>query len=96
MVFSQCLKTLDYIETALNSLDWGREIPYIANLDPEKIWGGWKKNVDYLRIDGSTSATQRGDLINTFNKDNLCAQTIKNAEKNSKLFLISSKAGGIG
>ena len=73
----------------LNSLDWGCQIPYIANLDPGRTWGGWKKDIDYLRIDGSTAASQRAELINTFN------ETIKRAEK-SKLFLISSRAGGIG
>jgi len=92
VVFSQCLKTLDYIEKVLNFPDWGRKIPYIQNLDPCKQWGGWKKNVDYLRIDGSTSATERGELINNFNED----PKLKSIEENSKLFLISSKAGGIG
>ena len=89
---SQCLKTLDYIEKILGFADWGREIPNLQNLSPGKKWGGWKKNIDFLRIDGSTSSTERGELIHSFNEDS----NFKNLEENSKLFLISSKAGGVG
>jgi transcriptional regulator ATRX len=47
--------------------------------------GGWKKNVDFLRIDGQTSSNERGELLKDFSND-----------KKLKLFLISSVAGGIG
>ena len=47
--------------------------------------GGWKKGIDYLRIDGSVDNGKRGELVESFNKmDDI------------KAFLISSLAGGIG
>ena len=88
VVFSQCLKTLDFIETALSIPDWSKEIPSISQLSPGRVWGSWTKNVDYLRIDGSISAAERGDLVNHFH--------LKNLEKTAKLFLLSSKAGSVG
>jgi hypothetical protein len=47
--------------------------------------GGWQQGRDFVRIDGQVSGIARGDLINDFDKDD----TIK-------LFIISSKAGGVG
>lgn len=63
--------------------NWGKNV-----LKDSKQIGGWKKNSEYLRIDGSIKAAERGDLINTFNDTILTGK--------SKLFLISSKAGGVG
>lgn len=51
LVFSQSLLTLDLIETFLQS--------------PER--GDWCKGLDYLRIDGSTSAGCRSYCVDTFN-----------------------------
>lgn len=85
VVFSQCLKSLDFVERILNEEDWGASISSLKNLSPGKVWGAWRRNRDYLRIDGSNSASQRGDMINSF-KDT----------DDFKVFLISTKAGGIG
>ena len=45
----------------------------------------WAKGRDYCRIDGNVDAGQRGELISSFN-------TLKQL----KLFLVSTKAGGLG
>lgn len=47
--------------------------------------GGWQQGRDFVRIDGQVSGVVRGDLINDFDKDDAL-----------KLFIISSKAGGMG
>ena len=53
----------------------------------EKVSGSWHLNTDYFRLDGATSSEQRRDWCNAFNDaDNPMA----------RLFLISTKAGGIG
>jgi transcriptional regulator ATRX len=92
LVFSQCLKTLDFIEQVLQMNDWALHLPSIANLNPEKRYGNWRKNIDYLRIDGHVEAKKRGDLVNKFNYD----KNRKNVEETAKLFLISSNAGNVG
>lgn len=56
VVFSQCLRTLDFIEHVLQTPNWDNRVPSISELSPGKVWGGWRKNIDYLRIDGSTDA----------------------------------------
>ena len=103
VIFSQCLKTLDFIERALQLPDWSKHIPSIANLSPGKHWGKWRKNVDYLRIDGSIGAKERGFLVSQFNEkqdsmSSVSQQEIstKNVEDIAKVFLISSKAGNVG
>ncbi len=87
VVFSQCLKTLNFIERILQKPDWSKLVPEVKNINPKKKWGCWTRNVDYLRIDGSIQAKKRGELINQFNDEKL---------KDTKLFLISSKAGNVG
>lgn len=82
VVFSQCLKTLDFIEEVLQSSDWGG---FTAYLPKNQKFGGWKRNIEYSRIDGSVDASSRGELINTFN-----------VAQNAKLFLVSTLAGGVG
>lgn len=52
---------------------------------PSLDLGKWKKNTDYLRIDGSTESGKRGHRVDTFN-----------GNKNIRVFLISSVAGGVG
>jgi len=52
---------------------------------PDLSIGGWIQGKDFLRIDGSTSGIERGELLKDFSDD-----------KSLKLFLISSVAGGIG
>lgn len=95
--FTQCLKTIDYIERVLNSPDWGKTIPAIAVLGAAegRTWGQWRRNREYLRIDGATSASDRGDLVTSFNQSHDPSSS-KVLENQAKLFLISKEAGGIG
>eukprot|EP00804_Cyclotella_cryptica_P008504 CCRYP_004001-RA/>CCRYP_004001-RA protein AED:0.04 eAED:0.04 QI:1833/1/1/1/0.53/0.43/16/4826/778 len=83
VVFSQCLKTLDFIEEILQMSDWGGFLPYLP--DSRKKFGGWKLNSEISRIDGSVDANTRGELISTFN-----------SVDHSKVFLVSTLAGGLG
>ena len=85
VVFSQCLKTLDYIEEILNHPNWAESVVAIKDIQGNKVMGNWVRNRDYLRIDGSHSASKRGSLVSSFKStDSL------------KAFLISTRAGGIG
>ena len=95
--FTQCLKTIDYIESVLNSPDWGKTIPAIESLGAAdgRTWGQWQRNRDYLRIDGATSASDRGDLVTSFNQSRDVSSS-EALENQAKLFLISKEAGGIG
>lgn len=61
-------------------------MPYLNNGNCEKI-GGWKKNFEYLRIDGSVQSRERGELISAFNNTDI---------QQCKLFLLSTKAGSLG
>lgn len=83
LVFANCLSTLNYIEYVL-SLDWIVSVPSLASKFPGTKLGGWKKSIDYLRIDGAITSSERGDLVNQFRADD-----------SVKAFLLS-KAGGIG
>ena len=97
LVFSQCLKTLDFIEEVLNLDDWGKHVPSLATSFPDAKFRAWRKNVDYLRIDGSTQFAERGSLIAQFNDKEYLEQARATADNDkTKLFLLSSKAGGIG
>eukprot|EP00980_Cylindrotheca_fusiformis_P024895 scaffold12678_cov116-Cylindrotheca_fusiformis.AAC.2 len=84
VLFSQCLKTLDFISSVISQDDWPSLVPSIARAFPGHRIGGWKAGYHFLRIDGATSAGDRGNLISQFNEDSV------------RLFLISSRAGGIG
>ena len=86
LVYSKDLKTLDIIEWFLRQAKWTKQVDSLKELEKKfgKL-GGWKKGNDYLRIDGSTDSSRRGDLIDKFNSN-----------EDIKLFLISSLAGGIG
>jgi len=89
VVFSQSLPTLSYIEEILNSPDWGGFKFYLPDNVRKQKLGGWKKDREYLRIDGAVDAKERGDLIDKFHSDTA-------AGNQSKLFLISTNAGGLG
>eukprot|EP01135_Chromosphaera_perkinsii_P002356 Nk52_evm10s222 gene=Nk52_evmTU10s222 len=47
----------------------------------------WKKNVSFFRIDGQVPVSERSNLINRFNDEE---------NETAKLFLVSTRAGGIG
>lgn len=103
VVFSQCLKTLDYIESMLQKPKWEDFQNDIQKYcEGGKSFGSWSNGVDYLRIDGQVSASQRGVLVGQFNKEKetqkntMGSQVELEAEESVKLFLISSKAGSVG
>ncbi|KAM7095311.1 LOW QUALITY PROTEIN: helicase ARIP4 [Ciconia maguari] len=81
LVFSQSLSTLSVIEEFLAK----RPMP-----NPPGSDGGvhnWVRNINYYRLDGSTSASERERLINQFNDpSNTCVW----------LFLLSTRAGCLG
>ncbi|XP_061899142.1 helicase ARIP4-like isoform X2 [Entelurus aequoreus] len=82
LVFSQSLSTLTVIEDFLSK----RPIPSdVAAADSQNP--SWVRNLNYYRLDGSTSASERERLINQFNDP-----------ENSKalLFLLSTRAGCLG
>lgn len=84
VIFSQSLPTLDFIENIL-SRDWSVYVNERNKFSPLIKLGGWEKQLDYYRIDGGTSASERGAFITSFNNGS-----------ESKAFLISIQAGGIG
>ncbi|XP_076117103.1 transcriptional regulator ATRX-like isoform X2 [Mytilus galloprovincialis] len=109
LIFSQSLLSLDLIEAYLDHVDSQydellnnkdkkdddkekkdkkeeKDKPETANTD-EMFGKTWLKGQDYLRMDGSTSAPLRADMAKNFNNpDNY----------RLRLFLISTKAGGLG
>jgi len=87
VVFSQSLSTLSFIEEVLNSSDWCGFKLFLPQNTRKQNLGGWRRNKEYLRIDGSVDAKERGDLIDTFHSA---------GNQHSKLFLLSTNAGGLG
>ncbi|CAL1267619.1 unnamed protein product [Larinioides sclopetarius] len=84
IVFSQSLLTFDLIEDLLSYLD---EQSVTEEEESRDIRNTWRKNVDYFRMDGSTSAEFRKQYIDYFNDP---------ANDRARLFLVSTKAGGLG
>ena len=84
LVFSQCLKTLNFIEKVIGMPDWKKSVPSLAEAFPELTLFGMVKNTDYMRIDGGTSVGTRGELITRFNENG----------SQIRLFLISKESGG--
>ncbi|KAJ8360975.1 hypothetical protein SKAU_G00175000 [Synaphobranchus kaupii] len=80
LVFSQSLSTLSVIEEFLAK----RPMPPFGVTGESHIW---IRNVNYYRLDGSTSSSERERLINQFNSP----------ENNTTwLFLLSTRAGCLG
>lgn len=68
----------------LASKDWASQVPSLVDAFPGVSIGGWELGKQFLRIDGTTSASDRGNRVTKFEEDSI------------RLFLISSRAGGIG
>jgi hypothetical protein len=79
-------QTLDFISEVLARDELQNYVPSLASSFPGHSMGGWKAGRDFLRIDGSTTGAERGDLVKEFNED----------LSSVRLFLISSRAGGMG
>ncbi|KAM3911606.1 transcriptional regulator ATRX [Leptodactylus fuscus] len=88
LVFSQSLISLDLIEDFLELASVDRT-PEDAESKPViyKGEGKWFRNIDYYRLDGSTSAQTRKKWAEEFND-------VTNVR--GRLFLISTKAGSLG
>uniref|UniRef100_A0AAY4A1M3 RAD54 like 2 n=1 Tax=Denticeps clupeoides TaxID=299321 RepID=A0AAY4A1M3_9TELE len=82
LVFSQSLSTLTVIEDFLSK----RPIP-IHRVNPDSTSQNWVRNVNYYRLDGSTSASERERLINQFNDPE---------NESAWVFLLSTRAGCLG
>ncbi|OXU25889.1 hypothetical protein TSAR_011084 [Trichomalopsis sarcophagae] len=86
LVFSQSLYSLTLIEHFLNLIDnQTQDGGEAENLDNHN--GTWALGLDYFRLDGSTSAENRSAWCKIFNNP-------KNTR--ARLFLISTRAGGLG
>ncbi|KAL0829318.1 hypothetical protein ABMA28_004116 [Loxostege sticticalis] len=86
LVFSQSLYSLDLIEHFLGKVD---EATQEGRID-EKLGGhvgSWSPGVDYFRLDGSTSCENRSIWCKNFNRED---------NPRARLFLISTRAGGLG
>ncbi|XP_076132128.1 helicase ARIP4-like isoform X1 [Alosa pseudoharengus] len=80
LVFSQSLSTLSVIEEFLAK----RMMPETR---ASSLKQNWVRNVNYYRLDGSTSASERERLINQFNDP---------ANTSTLVFLLSTRAGCLG
>ncbi|CAG4951078.1 unnamed protein product [Parnassius apollo] len=86
LVFSQSLYSLDLIEHFLGKVD---EATQEGRID-EKLGGhvgSWSPGIDYFRLDGSTSCENRSIWCKNFNRED---------NPRARLFLISTRAGGLG
>uniref|UniRef100_A0A7N6ARG2 RAD54 like 2 n=1 Tax=Anabas testudineus TaxID=64144 RepID=A0A7N6ARG2_ANATE len=79
LVFSQSLSTLTVIEDFLSK----RPIPASSDTQSQN----WVRNLNYYRLDGSTSASERERLINQFNDPE---------NSSTWVFLLSTRAGCLG
>ncbi|KAM9855652.1 helicase ARIP4-like [Aulostomus maculatus] len=84
LVFSQSLSTLAVIEEFLAK----RPVPTSPNTSSrDKPNQNWVRNLNYYRLDGSTTASERERLINQFNDP---------ANTSAWVFLLSTRAGCLG
>ncbi|KAF3689898.1 Helicase ARIP4 [Channa argus] len=82
LVFSQSLSTLTVIEDFLSK----RPMPTSLTTSDTQSHN-WVRNLNYYRLDGSTSASERERLINQFNDTE---------NKTTLVFLLSTRAGCLG
>lgn len=83
LVFSQSLYSLDVIEHFLNYIDEQTQ----QNVSNASFSGSWTLGQDYFRLDGSTPVEQRNAFCKHFNNPE---------NPRARLFLISTRAGGLG
>ncbi|XP_068182389.1 helicase ARIP4-like isoform X2 [Antennarius striatus] len=84
LVFSQSLSTLTVIEDFLNK----RPVPPSPNTSStDRSNQNWVRNLNYYRLDGSTTASEREKLINQFNDP---------SNTSAWVFLLSTRAGCLG
>ncbi|XP_057673104.1 helicase ARIP4-like isoform X1 [Corythoichthys intestinalis] len=84
LVFSQSLSTLTVIEDFLAK----RPVPCPGKTSSQEPLGqNWVRNLNYYRLDGSTTTSERERLINQFNDPN---------NTSAFLFLLSTRAGCLG
>ncbi|XP_061592684.1 helicase ARIP4-like [Cololabis saira] len=84
LVFSQSLSTLTVIEDFLAKRPVPSS-PYTASQDRPNQ--NWVRNLNYYRLDGSTTASERERLINQFNDP---------SNTSAWVFLLSTRAGCLG
>lgn len=86
LVFSEYTSVLNAVEVVMKQITEhakdGKDFEGLENND-----GKWMRELDYCRLDGSTSQSDRKRLIDLFNNP---------YRKRLRVFLISSKAGGQG
>ncbi|XP_071331374.1 helicase ARIP4-like isoform X2 [Trachinotus anak] len=84
LVFSQSLSTLTVIEDFLAK----RAVPPSPNMsNRDRPNQNWVRNLNYYRLDGSTTASERERLINQFNDP---------SNTSAWVFLLSTRAGCLG
>lgn len=71
----------------MSQRDWIKLVPTLGKEFAGESLGGWTSGREFLRMDGQDNGTDRGEKIRYFNEDTV---------GNFKLFLISSRAGGVG
>ncbi|XP_030375957.1 transcriptional regulator ATRX homolog [Scaptodrosophila lebanonensis] len=86
LVFSQSLQSLDVIEHFLSLVDSNTK-GYEYEGDVCNCKGCWSPGEDYFRLDGSCSVEQREAMCKKFNNP---------TNLRARLFLISTRAGGLG
>ncbi|XP_043490866.1 transcriptional regulator ATRX-like isoform X2 [Polistes fuscatus] len=86
LVFSQSLYSLTLIEQFLAQIDEAEQNNKILER-LEGHTGSWSLGLDYFRLDGQTSAENRSIWCRIFNKP---------SNTRARLFLISTRAGGLG
>ncbi|XP_062560200.1 transcriptional regulator ATRX homolog isoform X2 [Armigeres subalbatus] len=88
LVFSQSLYSLDVIEHFLALVDDNTQKDESErDIELDKYQGSWTLGLDYFRLDGSTAIESRNASCKVFNDD---------SNHRARLFLISTRAGGLG
>ncbi|XP_043266891.1 transcriptional regulator ATRX-like [Venturia canescens] len=87
LVFSQSLFSLTLIEEFLRMIDDATQAGNDDSENLDKHSGSWSLGLDYFRLDGQASTDNRRRWCEIFNKP---------TNTRARLFLISTRAGGLG